>query len=573
MALTFAAFQLNAQSPRMVMVEEATQASCPPCFSFNPGVIALVDANEESVVFLAYQVWWPGYDPMYLDNPDEVDIRIPYYGITGAPSIVMQGANNAQTFNQSQINSVHSQMSEFDMEIEASIVDGTMTVTGEIAATMAASGDLRLRIAIAESLISIEDAPGGTNGETEYHHVFKKFIGGAEGIQLDNFEVGDTYTINESFDLSTLNIYNYGELEVAAWIQNDDTRFVHQAAKDASPSITVQFATNATGGSVSGLPESVCAGETTVTPSVEVQNGGNDDLTAVDIFYSVNGGAEQMVSWTGSLTTYEKEEVTLDPISFNAEEAGNVLTIRMENPNGVEDENLEDNTVEQSIELAASTQGFAEITLVTDNYGNETYWQVTNSMGTVVASGGNAAVGLTNIGNNSGSAPADPNAYGNNQTITEEIAIDITDCYTLTVTDYYGDGMCCAYGNGSFQMRDHEGNLMFAGGEFTALTETPMNGEMVVSTVDPAFVASFEVAPNPVVDRAQVTFSLENGASTALTVLNNLGQVVSTQNLGNLPSGTQNVSVDMSGLPAGVYMINIVSGDITGTKKVLKANR
>jgi hypothetical protein len=443
MVLSFSAFQLNAQTPRMAFVEEATQASCPPCFSFNPGVINLINANTETTIFLAYQVWWPGFDPMYLDNTADIDARIPYYGITGAPSIVVQGTNYQQTFNQSQINNVTSQTSEFAMTLDAVINDGILEVTGSIDAEMAASGNLRLRIAIAEELITIEDAPGGTNGETEYHHVFKAFIGGPQGIDLaDSWEVGDTYEINETFAIGNLNIYHYDGLEVMAWVQNDGNKFVHQAAKVSEIAINTQFDNNVSGVSIGGLPLSVCSGEQTVTPSFKLQNGGNNPLTSVDIFYSVNGGTEQMIAWTGDLSTLANETVTLDPITFMSDIAGNTLSVRLENPNGAEDENSEDNTVETPIELAAVTTNMAEITLTTDNYGNETYWQVTNGAGDIVASGGNPNVGLTNIGVGAGAPTNGAGTYGNNQTIVVEIPIELTDCYTLTVTDFYGDGMC-----------------------------------------------------------------------------------------------------------------------------------
>ena len=187
------AFQANAQSKRMVMIEEATQASCPPCATLNPALQNLVNANDGKVVFMGYQVWWPGFDPMYLDNPAEVDVRVgDYYGFAFAPQITMQGsfvtgggdAGALGNLTQAKINAVANQDSEFDMALTAEIVNGELRVNGRVDATMDVSGNLRLRLAIIEHIIDIADAPGGTNGETEYHNVFKKFIGGTAGIDL-----------------------------------------------------------------------------------------------------------------------------------------------------------------------------------------------------------------------------------------------------------------------------------------------------------------------------------------------------------------------------------------------------
>ena len=111
--------QVDAQSPRMAVVEEATQASCPPCATANPPLQALLNQNTDKAIFIAYQVWWPGYDAMYLDNTTEVDWRIInnyYTSITGAPNIIMQGNSGAQAVSyvtQNRIDNTFAEMSEF----------------------------------------------------------------------------------------------------------------------------------------------------------------------------------------------------------------------------------------------------------------------------------------------------------------------------------------------------------------------------------------------------------------------------------------------------------------------------
>jgi len=62
-AMVVTTVQLTAQqSPRMGFVEEATQASCPPCATLNPGLQTLMNNNSDKVIFMAYQVWWSGFD-------------------------------------------------------------------------------------------------------------------------------------------------------------------------------------------------------------------------------------------------------------------------------------------------------------------------------------------------------------------------------------------------------------------------------------------------------------------------------------------------------------------------------
>lgn len=68
--------------------------------------------------------------------------------------------------------------------------------------------------------------------------------------------------------------------------------------------------------------------------------------------------------------------------------------------------------------------------LTTDKYGNETTWEIKNASGKVVASG---------------------NRYGENKTYKINKCLP-NDCYTFTIKDSYGDGICCKYGNGSYKL-------------------------------------------------------------------------------------------------------------------------
>ena len=86
------------------------------------------------------------------------------------------------------------------------------------------------------------------------------------------------------------------------------------------------------------------------------------------------------------------------------------------------------------------------VTINLDNYPEETSWTITNAGGAVVASGGTY-----------GSQPD-----GSTVTITECLA---DGCYDFTINDTYGDGICCAYGSGSYTVTGG-GNTLASGGSF-----------------------------------------------------------------------------------------------------------
>ena len=93
------------------------------------------------------------------------------------------------------------------------------------------------------------------------------------------------------------------------------------------------------------------------------------------------------------------------------------------------------------------------LSITLDNYPGETSWQVTDASGTVVASGGTY-----------GSQP-------DGSTVTEVINLGAGD-YTFTMFDSYGDGICCAYGSGSYSLTDEFGNVVASGGSFGASEST-----------------------------------------------------------------------------------------------------
>jgi subtilisin family serine protease/chitodextrinase len=87
------------------------------------------------------------------------------------------------------------------------------------------------------------------------------------------------------------------------------------------------------------------------------------------------------------------------------------------------------------------------LSITLDNYPEETTWTLTNDGGQTVASGGTY-----------GSQP-------DGSTVTEVLCL-ADDCYTFTINDAYGDGICCSYGNGSYSLTQGSTSLA-SGGSFT----------------------------------------------------------------------------------------------------------
>ena len=86
--------------------------------------------------------------------------------------------------------------------------------------------------------------------------------------------------------------------------------------------------------------------------------------------------------------------------------------------------------------------------LTLDDYGSETSWELEDGNNAVISTGG-------------------PYSNGTNGQLVTEMFSLADGCYTIFVNDSYGDGICCTYGNGSFEITDINGTQAgYSNGQF-----------------------------------------------------------------------------------------------------------
>ena len=90
------------------------------------------------------------------------------------------------------------------------------------------------------------------------------------------------------------------------------------------------------------------------------------------------------------------------------------------------------------------------VAILTDNYPGEITWNVVGAAGDTVASGGPYDTALTEY--------------------VEQICVD-AGCYTFTINDSFGDGICCAYGTGSYSISS-QGVVLGSGGDYATSEST-----------------------------------------------------------------------------------------------------
>ncbi|MBQ4819528.1 reprolysin-like metallopeptidase [Aquimarina sp. MMG016] len=185
------------------------------------------------------------------------------------------------------------------------------------------------------------------------------------------------------------------------------------------------------------------------------------------------------------------------------------------------------------------------LSITLDNYPEETSWQITNSSNQVVASGGTY-----------GSQPD-----GSTITVTE--CLD-AGTYTFTISDSYGDGICCTYGNGSYSLTAGSTTLAsggsFGGSESTTFTVggTSRGPEVV----DFKTTETLKISVYPTLVENVLNISSSKTVSNYM-VRDITGRTVSYGKVNNN-------TIDFSTLGTGLYMVTIDLKGKSFTTKVAK---
>ncbi|MTI21522.1 T9SS type A sorting domain-containing protein [Fulvivirga sp. RKSG066] len=188
------------------------------------------------------------------------------------------------------------------------------------------------------------------------------------------------------------------------------------------------------------------------------------------------------------------------------------------------------------------------LSITLDNYPEETSWQI-RSGSTVIASGG---------------------TYGqqpDGSTVTQNIELN-DGCYDFVISDTYGDGICCSYGNGSYSLTAG-GSTLASGGSFGSSETTNFcvgaGARSANSTVtrEGQAPAGFSIFPNPANNK--VTIYSGKMKAPNYMIINTAGRIYQQ----GVITGNQS-EVNVSGLESGFYIVKVTDGENTVVHKLVK---
>jgi len=298
-----------------------------------------------------------------------------------------------------------------------------------------------------------------------------------------------------------------------------------------------------------------------IKPSFTLINLGSNTLSSAAITLQWNDVPKQTLYWNGNLPLYGEAEVVFDSLSVASE--GILKTTVTSVNNGQGDDDYSNNVHNENFTPAGEFQNpHIILKIKTDKYGAETYWELRNENGDVLFSGGNKNVGPDG-GGTFGNVTNGPGTYADNVLITKMLELPGEGCYSILFVDAYGDGMCCAYGNGYYKLYSINNPTvpLLSGGEFGAFEHRGFSVTDPVSDVAPPDgTAGVTIYPNPAGDRLNIAFSLAGAATLSATVMNALGQVVHIFPPEQAAPGEHRWTLPLNGFSSGPYFIRFQAG-------------
>ncbi len=286
-----------------------------------------------------------------------------------------------------------------------------------------------------------------------------------------------------------------------------------------------------------------CSGE--VVPNIRIQNYGTVTLTSATISYDVDGGTSTDFPWTGNLANGEFVDIDLPTVTAGGGQ--HTLNVSISSPNGNADQRACNDAASATF---TGSDSFAEttevrLTLIPDDYGSETTWSFSDESGEIATGG--------------------PYTNNNSTPINETFAVVPDMCYTFTINDSYGDGICCDWGNGSYELRTDDDSLIFSGGEFSD-TETTQISTNTLSTDDYFANGNLYIYPNPASSHLNIKVGNNENLPNSYEIVNILGQSINKVTIEN----EQDLSINTSALSNGAYFIKIVKDDASVTLPFIK---
>ncbi|GEQ87060.1 hypothetical protein ULMS_25680 [Patiriisocius marinistellae] len=424
--------------------------------------------------------------------------------------------------------------SYLNMGVEAEIDVAARTMTVHIEGYYTSNSPVAtnmLNFAVLQNNTTGPQTGGGAGNNYNHNHRLIDMPLGQWGMEITTTSatnlVDETFVYNIPADHNGVAI-DLAELEFVAFMTETTQEII--TGIGGKPTYTnLPLANDVSLRTVNDIDDQYFCDSGVITPTISVRNEGGDSITSLDIEYSVNGGNTQIFTYTGSITTFQEEEITLDEIMFSVQST-NSVDISL-----VNDENNANNDGDTSFDnIEVNTAGNLTLEILTDDNGDEVFYDIKDINDTIVMEGGPFENNTTNL-----------------------IDVVLTEgCYTFNITDTGGDG------GRRVRLYDPNGVVAFLSfGQYGFGEKRSFSTDGILG-IDNLNTAEVSLYPNP----ANTILNISNVDKSTVEVYNILGQVMMIKSNISL-----NEALNVSQLVTGTYFVKISNGTTTTTKKFIIA--
>ena len=428
-------------------------------------------------------------------------------------------------------NEILAMSSYVNVAVEASLESATNIMTihveGYYTGDSPESTNL-LNVAILQNNTKGPQTGGGAGNNYNHMHRLIDMVNGQWGEEITTTTAGTFFERDYTYQIIPHNNYvpvEIGELEVVAFVSETQQEII--SGHGTIPTVSVTHSNDAYVRYIEEFKVNCVGEEQVISPKVNIQNAGSNQISSMEIDYTLNG-TSGTYSWTGTLESLESKTITLPEITFTIEES-NSIEVSI-----ADDDYNSSNTLNIPFEGAPEGTGTIKIEIRTDPWGSEFRWELRDSDGNLAESG---------------------NGYPSRSTINLRFDVE-ADCYTFNIFDSYGDG------GTRVTVKDHEGTeLYFNDGTYGSKDTGYFSSNGVLGVNQPE-IGNINIYPNPTRDILNIT----NAENANIQVFDILGKMIISKEGISL-----NEQLNVSSLNAGAYFLKISKEGNVTTKKFIVA--
>ncbi len=214
---------------QLALIESFSSINCGSCVYVSNMLKNLVQSNIDKYAMIYYHPMAHENSPLYNFNPKDQNTRRNYYEVFFTPfaavGSLFQG--NGAEVNEFLMDIAHEKPAGYTIDGSYFIDEGVLYAEVETESfANFPDHDLRLYVVLIEDSVSF-DSPPGSNGEQDFYHVMRTFLPDADGIMLQDQDIGSSFQTDLQYEIP-MEAIDTAQIQLLAFIQDHESMGIHQ---------------------------------------------------------------------------------------------------------------------------------------------------------------------------------------------------------------------------------------------------------------------------------------------------------------------------------------------------------